>query len=262
MSDQRPWLRTPSTSRDCTMLVAALIACFAVMAGHLPFGSSIRYAEAAREMVELNDWVVPHLHYVPYCEKPILTYWLAAGSRWLFGPSLYATHLPSALMGLVSVLCTWALAKRLFGGGFPLAAALMLLGSGMFLVMTSELTTDPILSGFLAVVWLTGWRVLAQPTITWKSPWLWTMWFALGCGVLSKGPVAVVLAAVAIGGFAFLDGGWRGLLRTAWRLRPDLGLLAIIAINVPWSWAMWQRDPRFLDYFYIRFNLQPMLKLL
>ena len=27
------------------------------------------------------------------------------------------------------------------------------------------------------------------------------------------------------------------------RLRPDLGVLVIIAINAPWSWAMWQRSP-------------------
>ena len=29
-----------------------------------------RYAEIAREMIELNDWLVPHLWYEPHLHKP------------------------------------------------------------------------------------------------------------------------------------------------------------------------------------------------
>jgi len=39
-------------------------------------------------------------------------------------------------------------------------------------------------------------------------------------------------------------------------MHPVRGLLVIAAINLPWSILIWQRDPRLLDYFYIRFNLQ------
>jgi len=37
-----------------------------------------RYAEIAREMLALHNFIVPHLNYVPYIEKPPLLYWLTA----------------------------------------------------------------------------------------------------------------------------------------------------------------------------------------
>jgi 4-amino-4-deoxy-L-arabinose transferase-like glycosyltransferase len=324
MADLRTWLRTASTSRDLALLIAAIAVVFAALAGHIPFGSSIRYAEAAREMVALDDWVVPHLSYAPYFEKPILTYWLAAGARWLLGPGMYATHLPSGLAALVSVLCTWALAKDLRGGGFPFGAALFLLGSAMFLVMATELTTDPILSGCLALAWLAWWRhdrrthesdpsplvsslasLAPRPSSPLSSPsplaprpspsppqpaacggsvalrrpaghasgllrlspgrprpsplWIWLFWAALGLGFLTKGPIAVALAGAAIAGFAFLTGGLVGVGRTLWAMHPLRGLAIIAAINLPWSILVWQRDPRFLEFFYVRYNFQAFL---
>ena len=43
-----------------------------------------RYAEIGREMLELKDWVSPHLNYVLYFEKPPLMYWLVAVSETIF----------------------------------------------------------------------------------------------------------------------------------------------------------------------------------
>ena len=40
-----------------------------------------RYAEIAREMLELKDWLSPHVNYVLYFEKPPLMYWLTAISH-------------------------------------------------------------------------------------------------------------------------------------------------------------------------------------
>src|SRR5579863_5874006 len=37
-----------------------------------------RYAEIAREMLATGNFIVPHLNYVPYVEKPPLLYWLTA----------------------------------------------------------------------------------------------------------------------------------------------------------------------------------------
>ena len=43
------------------------------------------YAQTAREMVETNDWITPHIFGAPQFEKPIFYYWLVAASFKLFG---------------------------------------------------------------------------------------------------------------------------------------------------------------------------------
>ena len=254
MASVRAWLTTPSTARDVTCLSVIVALLFLLTGSHGAYGSSNRYAESCREMVELGQWTVPHLGYVPYFEKPILTYWLGAASQWLFGGGDMATNLPAGLAALVSVLATYGLGCRLRGSTFGLAAALFLLTSGMFSVMASVLTTDPILSACLAVVWLGIW-CWDENRVEGKR-WLWGFWVALALGFLSKGPIAIVLAGAAIAGYAFLCGGMRGVFTTLWAMCPLRGTAILLAINLPWSWAVWQRDPRFLEFFYVRVNFQ------
>jgi 4-amino-4-deoxy-L-arabinose transferase-like glycosyltransferase len=254
MTSVRAWLGTPSTARDVSLLSMVVAILYLLTGSHPAFGSSNRYSEACREMVELGQWTVPHLGYVPYFEKPILTYWLGAASQWLFGGSDLATNLPAGVAALVSVLATYGLGRRLRGAVFGMYAALFLLTCGLFMVMASTLTTDPILSACMAVVWLAIWlwdedRVRGQH-------WLWGFWVALGLAFLTKGPIAIVLAGFAIAGYAFLCGGLRGVFTTLWAMHPLRGLAVLLAINLPWSLAVWWRDPRFLEFFYVRINFQ------
>ena len=69
-----------------------------------------RYAEIAREMIELGDWIVPHFWYVPHLDKPPLTYCAVAVSMSVFGQNEWAVRLPLALAGISGV---WA--SYLFG---------------------------------------------------------------------------------------------------------------------------------------------------
>ena len=63
-----------------------------------------RYAEIPREMVETGDYIVPHLNYVRYFEKPPLLYWMIALSYKIFGVSEWSFRLPNALFALLSAL--------------------------------------------------------------------------------------------------------------------------------------------------------------
>src|SRR5208337_4366791 len=62
-----------------------------------------RYAEIPREMVETGDYIVPHLDYVRYFEKPPLLYWATALSFRIFGLSEWSARLPNALAALLTV---------------------------------------------------------------------------------------------------------------------------------------------------------------
>ena len=58
-----------------------------------------RYGEIAREMLALRDFIVPHLNYVAYVEKPPLLYWLTALSFRIFGINEFAARLVPATVG-------------------------------------------------------------------------------------------------------------------------------------------------------------------
>lgn len=252
----RGWLATPSTARDVTYLTLAVVALYVLTGNHPALSSSTRYPEACREMVALGDWVVPHLGYVPYFEKPILTYWLGAAAQWLFGDTPLAVSLPAGLAALVSVLATYALATRLRGAAFGITAALGLLGAAFFFPIATTLTTDPLLAGCLAIAWWTWWSWEESGRTT---RWIWGFWFALALGFMTKGLVAIALPGAAIAGYAMMTGGWRAVFTTLWAMCPLRGVALIIAVNLPWTLLVWQRDPRFLEFFYIRYNLGAFL---
>jgi 4-amino-4-deoxy-L-arabinose transferase-like glycosyltransferase len=256
MSSRAAWWRTPSTARDLWLLGAAVVLVYLLTGDHPAFSSSTRYPEACREMVALGDWVVPHLGYVPYFEKPILTYWLGAAAQWLFGSAPLAVSLPAGIAALVSVWATYLLAVRLRGPTFALAAGLGLLGCAYFFPLATTLTTDPLLAGFLALGWWTWWRWEESGRTT---GWIWGFWTALALGFMTKGLVALALPGAAIAGYAALTAGWRGVLGTLWAMHPLRGCTLIAALNLPWTVLVWQRDPRFLEFFYIRYNLGSFL---
>jgi 4-amino-4-deoxy-L-arabinose transferase-like glycosyltransferase len=240
-----PW------ARDVAILTGATAVLYGVLCWHPMLGSYPRYVLSAKEMVRDGDWIVPHLSYVPYLEKPILLYWFAAACRLLLGTSRAAVLLPSGLAALGSVLLTYAFGRALRSPGFGLAAGLMLLLSAQFLVMSTMLTTDPLFSSWVLLAAFAYWRHRSAR----GRGWVWIFWVAVALGWLTKGPLAMVFAALSIGGYLALEGGWRGLWRGAWALRPVSGLLVVALVNLPWHWLVWQRDPRFLEMFYLRINL-------
>jgi 4-amino-4-deoxy-L-arabinose transferase-like glycosyltransferase len=231
-------------------LLALASAAFALIALRPLTHSEVRYVEAGAEMVASGDWIVPHLSFVPYFEKPILTYWVEAAAQLLFGLSPIAVRLPSILAAVGMVAATYAIGRSMRGAAFGLGAASLLTASAMFLVMGSVVTTDPFFSVFLALAWCAFWRHDRAP----QSPWIWAFWAALGLAVLTKGPLGVALVGSTVGAYLLLSGRLADVLA----MRPVRGVAMILAINLPWSIAVWRRDPRFLEFFYVRENLRAL----
>src|SRR5665647_2501274 len=72
-----------------------------------------RYAEIARKMVELNDWITPWFDYgVPFWGKPPLSFWMTAVSFTLFGINEFAARLPHFLGALLVAWLVWDWSTR------------------------------------------------------------------------------------------------------------------------------------------------------
>ena len=229
------------------LLALATFVLFSALAMRPPTGSDARYVEAAREMVESGDLVVPHLAHVPYFEKPILAYWLGAAAQAVFGLSPLAARLPSILATVGSVVATYGIGRELRGPRFGLAGAAVFATMAIVPLTASVLLTDQPLAFFLT---LATFAYLRHERTAGRT-WIWIAWAALGLAMLSKGPIALVLPATSL--FTWLAvtrrlGDWR-------RLRLLAGLAIVVAINFPWWALVWQRDPRFVDFFFIRMNL-------
>jgi 4-amino-4-deoxy-L-arabinose transferase-like glycosyltransferase len=199
-----------------------------------------RYAEIAREMLLLKDWLIPHLNLLPYLEKPPLVYWLTALSFKVLGLSEFAARLPSALCALGGIILAYGLGKAFWGPVAGLLSALVLATCGGYVVMGRLLTLDMALTFFLNLGVGLGYLALSR-----ERPRLWPWaYLALALGVLTKGPVALVLAALI----------WTV---TAWFrswLRP-WSLALLVAVSLPWFVLVTLRYPDFWRFFILEQHL-------
>jgi len=226
------------------------------------------FAAAARAMPESGDWLIPRVNGLPRYDKPPLVYWLMGALYALPGQSqwnplgTWAAGLPSSLasvavmLGLADTLLRWPQSQRereaLEGEGVPLTplgAALAFALSPLVLLWGRIPVSDALFTALLALALLSFWRHYAADSGSW-----WPAWTLLGLAVLTKGPVAVVLAALTLVIFGWLQGDGPRLLL---RLRPLRGLLLTTLVALPWYGLALAAEGRpFWDSFFGYHNLQ------
>jgi 4-amino-4-deoxy-L-arabinose transferase-like glycosyltransferase len=199
-----------------------------------------RYAEIAREMLLLKDWLIPHLNLAPYLEKPPLVYWLTSLSFAAFGYSEWAARLPAALAALGGLYLAYGLGRTLWGEGPGLWGALVLATCGGYLVLARLLTLDMVFSTFLNLGIALGYLALSRER---RHLWPWA-YLSLALAVLVKGPVALVLAGLIWGLTAFLRG--RSALKAL--IQPGSWVL-LVALVLPWFLYVTWRFPEFPRFF-------------
>ena len=210
-----------------------------------------RYAEIAREMLLWHDWIVPHLNYVPYIEKPPLLYWLTALSMRIFGINEFAARFINAAAALAGVLATYVFTRRTFGRDRALLAATVLATSGLYAVMAQVLTTDMLLTAAITAA-------LFAFYLHWREGGRWWLlcYGAIGAGMLTKGPIGVAIPVLVGMIFLWWEEGWAGLRRAPRRFHIFAGATLSIAIAVPWFIAITIRQPDFLNFYFVGENLR------
>jgi 4-amino-4-deoxy-L-arabinose transferase-like glycosyltransferase len=183
-------------------------------------------AEAAREMLESGDWVVPTFNFKPRTSKPALLYWLQALAYQRFGINEFSARLPSALAGAAAVLLIYELGRRMFSPGTGLLAGVIAVSTVQVSVLAHAATPDALL---LAALMLTFWLFWTGAE-NGSRRWTWAIGLGCGLAVLTKGPVGVVMPAAVIGYFFLARRQARRLLDV--RLLAGIGITLLIA--GPW----------------------------
>jgi 4-amino-4-deoxy-L-arabinose transferase-like glycosyltransferase len=118
----------------------------------------------------------------------------------------------------------------------------------LYATMAQVLTTDVMLTTFVTIAnfalflhWREGGR------------WCWLGYGAVALGVLTKGPVAIILPLAAMLAFLVWERDWRGWIA---RFRVLGGLGLVVLISAPWFIALAVRVPGYLDFYFVGEHLR------
>jgi dolichol-phosphate mannosyltransferase len=208
-----------------------------------------RYAEIAREMQSTGDWIMPTLNRQNYLDKPPLLYWLVAGSFGVFGGSEWAARLVPALSALATIVATFVFGSRLVGrrAGFLSACALALMPG--FAICGRFLVLDSLLAWWITIALFTGYRAIHGARVS--SGWWAISAACCGLGVLTKGPVAVVLVVPVLAAHLWLARHGTRPTLAHWL---TYGVITCV-LAAPWYLAVTARDPGFAWHFLIDHHL-------
>jgi 4-amino-4-deoxy-L-arabinose transferase-like glycosyltransferase len=204
-----------------------------------------RYAEIARLMYETNEWIVLQIDYgIPFWAKPPLSTWLSAISINLFGVNEIASRLPSFLLCVVILIILGKLVKK-SGSSFYLPA-FILLTTPEFLIHLGVVSTDVTLTFSITLIMLSFWKAMLNDK---KTYWNYLFFFAIGLGLLSKGPIAIILTGPPIFIWCLLDKKrWKQVFT---RLPWLIGVLITGITAIPWYILTEKKTPGFIDYFVV-----------
>jgi 4-amino-4-deoxy-L-arabinose transferase-like glycosyltransferase len=204
-------------------------------------------AEAAREMLESDNWTIPTFNFVLRVDKPALLYWLQITCYKAFGINEFAARLPSALAALLGMLATYELGRRMFNCGVGLLAGVVLATAPAFSAAAHFANPDALLTAFTALAFLSFWHGCEHGGRGWFVP----SGIFTGLAVLAKGPVGVVLPL----GVVFLFLLWTRQLGRLWDRRLGWGVAAFLLVVAPWyAWVGIDTKGEFLKGFLLTHN--------
>lgn len=208
------------------------------------------FSEATREMLARGDYVSTWLNGQPRFDKPILTYWLQAASVTAFGLNEFALRLPSALAACAWVLAILAFTRRFLDRDTGYAAAFIAASTVGVGVIGRGAIADALLNLFLALSMFDIYRHAADGRPAWRRrAFLW-----IGLGLLTKGPVALLVPGAA----SLLAFALQKRFKDWWRAVGDpVGWGILLAVAAPWYLLEYsRRGDAFLAGFFMRHNVE------
>ncbi len=218
-----------------TLLIAALGAIFFIpfLGGvHLFDWDEINFAEAAREMIVLKDYLRVHINFEPFWEKPPLFFWLQVVCMKIFGVGEFAARLPNAICGMLTLSILFNIGAKLKNARFGLLWALAYFGSILPHLYFKSGIIDPWFNVFifLGLYFFIRFYWGKQGLEEKKSPFLIYAGVFLGLAVLTKGPAAMVIAGGAMGVYWIYK-------RFKFYISPlNFLVLGVVALAIPAIW--------------------------
>jgi len=207
------------------------------------------FSEATREMLESGNWSATYLNGEPRYDKPIFTYWMQALASLTFGHSEWALRLHSAIAALLWAFAIYKFTRELCDKASATFAVLIFSTTFWITLIGKAATADSIFNLFICLTLLDIYRysVSKQPLIVLR------VWFWMSLGLLTKGPVAILIPVLVSLPFYLSIGQWHLWRQAAFTLSGWALMLATVS---PWLYFVWQdQGLGFFEGFILDHNL-------
>jgi 4-amino-4-deoxy-L-arabinose transferase-like glycosyltransferase len=240
--------RRTVAARNAALLLAVLCLLLQILSagiGPLYNETDGQYAGAAKRMAQGGSWLIPENNGVPRLVKPPLLYWMMASSFQVFGVNEFAARLPDALGVTAMVLATFAIGARFGGTRRGLVSGIILLTGLGTSTLARIVMPEPVFCAFIAWAIYCGIRCLDENSSRGRR-WAMAMWLCAALAVFSKGIHGLIYPFAILAATALCIPEWR---RHALRLLSPTGIVAFLAINVPWYVFIESRYPGWFSNF-------------
>ncbi len=173
---------------------------------HLFDWDEVNFAEISREMLVLDEYLRVYVNFDPFWEKPPFFFWLQALGMMAFGVGEFAARLPNAICGVITLVVLFNIGKTLYNTRFGIIWAGVYFGSVLPFLYFKSGIIDPWFNLFIFLglyfFILSYWKREKLETIELnRSHWFYLLigGLMIGMGILTKGPVAYLIAALTMG---------------------------------------------------------------
>jgi 4-amino-4-deoxy-L-arabinose transferase-like glycosyltransferase len=203
-----------------------------------------RASAEAIDTIDHQHWLVAQIQGRPRLEKPPLPRWSIAALMVLTGRrDEWIVRLPGAFSAMATVALIYFLGRRMGGRSVGLASALVLCSLAFYVGEMRQASNDGPLALFTTLALCAAWRRLHdsddEPADS-RSSWNLVLYTALGLGILTKGPVILLLTSVTIIPYLAIS---RKLIWGLGRLADVRGLGLFAALGLSWPAAVLWQDP-------------------
>jgi 4-amino-4-deoxy-L-arabinose transferase-like glycosyltransferase len=208
------------------------------------------YVETPRQMVLSGDYINPTFNAQPRFNKPVLSYWIVAGLYKALGTSVAVERLGIGVGVMAIVFSAFLIGRAIGSKRTGVLAALFIATAPRVVMWGRRIFIDVYITAFMALA--LACFVLAERYPQHRRRCLLLMYVAMGLGVLTKGPIAVVLPGLVLGVWIVSERRWADL----GRLHLIAGTAIVLAIVTPWYAATYaEHGWTYIRRFFIDENL-------
>jgi 4-amino-4-deoxy-L-arabinose transferase-like glycosyltransferase len=175
---------------------------------HLFDWDEINFAECAREMIVTKDYLRAQIDFMPFWEKPPVFIWMQVLAMKLFGVGAYAARFPNAVMGIITLCTIYYAGKKIVNEKMATWWVVLYAATWLPHFYFKSGIIDPTFNYFIFLAFFqlhllkfSGGKVLHAVLAG----------LFLGMAVLTKGPAAIIVAALSLVVYYFVSRGQTGV---------------------------------------------------